>query len=590
VTEIDSGELAAVAATLGIAHPSGYPLYALVGRVATLLPWPVRTIVVMNALSALLAAGAVFMLYRTVEDLLPGRRRGWSGWPRVAGAGLAALAFAFHPALWSVATVTEVHALQMFLDAALLHAIVRSRLWGAGRFRESAWLLACYLGGLCLTNHLTSALLLPGFLLCTFLRRGSLRPRLLLAGAGLGGLGASAYLFLPIRAAQHPYLNWGAPETWNAFVRHVTGAQYRVWMFTSADALARNGREFVSDLVGGYGWPLLALAVIGSVWAVRVPRLLPGIGTMFTLALAYPLGYDIHDIATYFLAPYLLVAVPIGLGAAAVGEWMVERKRARVFAPAVLLLAAIPLITGWRSSDRSDDRWVESMARSFLATPERDSVVLSAHWDVLLSPALYLQQVEGVRADLTLLDQEFFRRSWNLPGIRRWHPELLEGLESDAGGLQTLIERFESGRPYEVAEIQAVFERVIGGILERGRQRGGAYIGQEIEPGIAPALARVPDGLLLRLEPADDPPRLGKATDWPELPDPDAPGTHLFEARRYAARMAALSGHLAFRLGDLDRARRDLDQALGWDPMNPLARQGWEAVMVAGGGGAGGGP
>ena len=34
----DSGELITVCYTLGIAHPAGYPLYALLGRIFTLIP------------------------------------------------------------------------------------------------------------------------------------------------------------------------------------------------------------------------------------------------------------------------------------------------------------------------------------------------------------------------------------------------------------------------------------------------------------------------------------------------------------------------------------------------------------------------
>ncbi|MEE8640571.1 MAG: DUF2723 domain-containing protein, partial [bacterium] len=36
---LDSGEFLGVAATLGVAHPTGYPLYALLGQLATFFPW-----------------------------------------------------------------------------------------------------------------------------------------------------------------------------------------------------------------------------------------------------------------------------------------------------------------------------------------------------------------------------------------------------------------------------------------------------------------------------------------------------------------------------------------------------------------------
>ena len=48
VTFTDSGELAAVAATLGVAHPTGYPLFTLLGHLWTLLPLPGTVIYRMN--------------------------------------------------------------------------------------------------------------------------------------------------------------------------------------------------------------------------------------------------------------------------------------------------------------------------------------------------------------------------------------------------------------------------------------------------------------------------------------------------------------------------------------------------------------
>ena len=564
----------------------------MLGRAWTLAlaATPLRVIVATNLLSAILAAGAVFLLFRTVRDLIeprldepgdaPGGKRRAGARSRsesvaaIAAAATAALAFAFHRTLWSVATVTEVHALQMFLDTAWLHAMVRAGLWGRGPFRERTWLLAAYLAGLSLTNHLTSVLLVPAFLLGARRRRAALRPRALFAAVALALLGASAYLYLPIRAAQHPVFNWGGAETLTGFVRHVTGAQYRVWMFASGEAFSRNVLDFGREAVRGFTLPLLLLVPLGWARAARIPGALAGTLAMFALATLYPLGYDIHDVEQYFLAPFLVTAIWIGLGAEAVARWLGSRgriPRPRAGA-AVVALALVPLLATWRSADRSHDVWVESMARSFLAVPAPGGIVLSAHWDVLLSPALYLQQVEGVRSDVVLLDQEHFRRTWNLPAIRRHHPEVLAGLEAEADELQRQLATFEGGEPYDPSEIQRAFEALIGGILERGRGRGGAWVGQEIEAGIAPGLLRVPDGLLLRLADPAGEAALPPPVDWPRLPGGGEPDGHLAAARRYASRMAALGGGVALRLGDEGRARRDFDQALAWDPANAIAR------------------
>ncbi|HMB69281.1 MAG TPA: DUF2723 domain-containing protein, partial [bacterium] len=565
LTEIDSGELSAVAATLGIAHPSGYPLFSVLGRVWTMAT-PLRVITATNLLSAVLAAASVLLLFRVIRDLLPER----AGAARTAGAWTGALAFAFHPGLWSVAVVTEVHALQMFLDAALLHAVVRSGLWGGGAFRERAFLFLGYLAGLCLANHLTSALLLPAVAWGAWKCRRSLRPGVLAGAAAMGLLGLSVYLFLPVRSAQQPLLDWGSPETWEAFRRHVSGAQYRVWIFSSGETIVKNAPQLAAGLLG-FTAPLLLLIPPGLMRARKVPGLLTGSVLMAACAAIYPFGYSIHDIATYFLPAYLIVSVWIGLGAARLHEWM-SCGRFAALRPALLVLPAVPLVISWRSVDRSGETWVETMARAALETPAPGAVLLNAYWDALHSPAIYLQAVEGVRRDVVLLDQEHFRRSWNVPWLRSHHPELLAGLEAEADRLQELVLRFEREEPYDPAEIQAAFEALLNGILEKAARAGGAYVTQEIEPGVGAPRTRVPEGILFRLEnPMNVPPPGGEAP-WPELPPPGDGDVYAEQARGYCSRMASVGALRLYQAGDREGARRLLLRAMEWTPGDPGLR------------------
>src|SRR3989304_7042555 len=59
VVQIDSGELAALQITLGIAHPTGYPLYTILGYLFSLIPLPFTKIYQMNLLAAIYCAAAV---------------------------------------------------------------------------------------------------------------------------------------------------------------------------------------------------------------------------------------------------------------------------------------------------------------------------------------------------------------------------------------------------------------------------------------------------------------------------------------------------------------------------------------------------
>ena len=58
---LDSGEFLGVAATLGIAHPTGYPLYALLGHLFAFSPWGTQAFCI-NLASAAAGAFAAYAL------------------------------------------------------------------------------------------------------------------------------------------------------------------------------------------------------------------------------------------------------------------------------------------------------------------------------------------------------------------------------------------------------------------------------------------------------------------------------------------------------------------------------------------------
>src|SRR2546428_12590155 len=87
----DSGELVTAVHLLGIPHPSGYPLYVLLGKLWTLLI-PLGSVAFrMSLFSAACAAGACAALY--------GLGRGLSLRPAAAAFGAAMLALA--PSYWA---------------------------------------------------------------------------------------------------------------------------------------------------------------------------------------------------------------------------------------------------------------------------------------------------------------------------------------------------------------------------------------------------------------------------------------------------------------------------------------------------------
>ena len=115
---VDSAELALAAATGGIAHPPGVPLFLLVGRVFAAVPLaePVRMLNLMSAFFVAAAVAGVLVVTERVLTLL----RGGTPWRRLAAAQVAAAAFATAWNPWEWSSVTEVYALNLAFSAGLL--------------------------------------------------------------------------------------------------------------------------------------------------------------------------------------------------------------------------------------------------------------------------------------------------------------------------------------------------------------------------------------------------------------------------------------------------------------------------------------
>ena len=120
----DSLEFQVVLPTLGIAHPSGYPLYTLLGKLFTLLlPFrdPAGRV---NLLSALCAGAALGVLYLLAQKVAGNR----------AAAATATALFALSPAWWSQATIAEVYALHGLFVVLFLYLLLR---WEEARSQET---------------------------------------------------------------------------------------------------------------------------------------------------------------------------------------------------------------------------------------------------------------------------------------------------------------------------------------------------------------------------------------------------------------------------------------------------------------------
>ncbi len=174
-----------------------------------------------------------------VRDIQAGGLEVWMG---VAGG----LLLAFTPLMWSQSVMIEVYSLNAFFVSALLVLV----LWYIQDPRDSTLYLTGFLFALGLTNH-HSLLFFVFFLLAGLIaahrrilpRKTDLFPvaKKGLILLGLGVLGLSLYLYMPLASRRNPPMDWGNTQTWEGFKHVITRGQYD--RFSVADNLREIARN-----------------------------------------------------------------------------------------------------------------------------------------------------------------------------------------------------------------------------------------------------------------------------------------------------------------------------------------------------------
>ncbi len=337
----DCGELVSASYLLGIAHPTGYPLYCLLGRLWALV-FPFGEVAFRySVFSALCAAAACAVVTATVHRLTfaPDSRRGlWAS----GGAGLLLAGFYY---LGSQAIIAEVYALNGLLLSLLWLCAVA---WHQDEDWRWFYSLAA-LSGLIFVTHLSGIFVIPGlFVMAVWHQRARFSPktgsktgsetgalRRLLPALALAGAVCGLSLYLPLRSRLFPAppraqpiekavwwpLDWGHPSDFAAFKAHSTGQQYRHLLiepgqFRLAQPIAKLPARlgmWLGFVLLQYLW-LTPLVIVGAVAAFRERALGWALVLGFGLNLGIELNYNVSDQSNFFFPAYIVMAIWMGLG------------------------------------------------------------------------------------------------------------------------------------------------------------------------------------------------------------------------------------------------------------------------------------
>ncbi|MFW6286382.1 MAG: protein O-mannosyl-transferase family [Candidatus Sumerlaeota bacterium] len=235
----DGPELTSAAWCLGIPHPTGYPLFMVLGFLAQRALPLVEPALVMNILTALcslVAAPGVYLLTRRLMEQILGEERGLGRPVCIAAFGTAFFACA-GAGWWGASTSMEVYAL-------LMAFVVWIWVVGIELIRQPSQrklILLAVLTGFAFLHHQLVLVTLPMSAAGVWKwwrcigksedesdERVDIQQRVmkLLGAVLIGMLPLLGYAYLPYRAASEPPINIGDPSTFERMVSHLRGGQY----------------------------------------------------------------------------------------------------------------------------------------------------------------------------------------------------------------------------------------------------------------------------------------------------------------------------------------------------------------------------
>ncbi len=428
----DGLEFVAAAASGGIPHPTGYPSFTILIGIFGSSSYFSAALVC--SVIAAVAAGLICFIVRSV----------WRSQRVEAAIPPFAIAFIciFSASLWRSGTIVEVYGLNAMLSAAVTALLLPES-------NKPVWKppMASLCLGLAMTNHLASvALAAPvGWTIVQECRRAKggdkawqslSSPCLCFAALCLG---LSPWLYLPIRAAQNPPINWGDPESLRQFLWMVRGGDYGnmrlfmaspgtpftvgTWLPFAANRVlaltASSGAEFLGGAktmrsFGGFavcsllGLVLLAITAAGARTLWRSHR-----GFTFSLLCAVWLqlvlvfAYNIADISDYFLGLYVLL-LPFATAGFALLPFDEKRPAIRVTIPGAILVAFLANFnTASHRSDVIARSWINRVCE---ALPENSILMTQGDYDIYAM--WYAQLVENQRPDVLVAGANFLRYDW----------------------------------------------------------------------------------------------------------------------------------------------------------------------------------
>ena len=159
---------------------------------------------------------------------------------------------------------------------------------------------------------------------------------------------------------------------------------------------------------------------------------------------------EVRERDYFFIVSFSLWGLWAGIGLAAIWQRLADRlaaggsPRPRLATAPVLAVALLPLLLNWTWADRNDDWTARDWAYNLLMSIEPYGVVFT-NGDNDTFPLWYLQEVEGIRRDVTVMVMSYLNTPWYVKQIRELTRPCPQGVDPLADPTVIVCQR-----PYDV--------------------------------------------------------------------------------------------------------------------------------------------
>ena len=422
ISWVDSGVIAAAANTLGIANPPGFPLYMIVAHLFTKIPWG-SVVSRLQLLSQLSAVGLVLLVYIIVKKYGSCPSAGHPPLPSMffsLPALFAAIAFAFSYGLWQQAnnvetyTLTNVVLFGLIIWAITLGGKMDPRLRGddkrVSRNDTLSILLLGFMSGLSMGLNPTISVLAGAAIFWLVTRWNLVRRNgwtFLLAGILFAAGVVIVYSYLPIRAATHPFVDWGDPVNWDRIRKHIFGAGLNIYEpeTNSINGFTGQPKIFWESFL--HYWhlaifqftPLLfPFVVVGVIQLRKRNQWVFGLlASILGMNLLYVVLYYGGNQESWMITSWVVMAVFLGVGVDKIYNYYNFYNNYKCYI--LTAFAVIPLFFWYPFLDHAKYSFPDEYAAILYKSVPPGSIIVGGG-DFFNSLTAYTHEVTGLRKDV----------------------------------------------------------------------------------------------------------------------------------------------------------------------------------------------